>query len=175
MVKNTTGGSGHKSQARKLVSSSKSGKVRTSENEHELYACVTKIFGNGICQVLTQHGKELSCHIRGKFRGRNKKSNLIAVTSVVLVGIREWENPVKNCDLLEVYDNEDVRILRNNPSVNLSSIDTFTQSRTAPFSNNSTDNVIFDDAVDVSQQFIPKPQPIESDIDFEDQIDLDEI
>ena len=174
MVKNTTGGSGHKSQARKLVSTSKSGKLRTSENELELYACVTKLYGNGICQVLTNTGSELTCHIRGKFRGRNKKNNMVMPMSIILVGVREWENPVKNCDLLEVYDNDDIRILRSNPSTNLNKIETFIQAHTNPFSNNSADNIVFENVTENLKQLVPIVS-IQNDIDFEEQIDLDEI
>jgi len=104
MVKNTTGGSGHKSQARKLVDSGVSAKVPEPSNEFEVYATVSKMFGNGMCQVKTYNNLELLCHIRGKFRGRNKKNNLLSPNSLVLVALREWENPPKNCDLLFLFD-----------------------------------------------------------------------
>jgi translation initiation factor IF-1 len=104
MVKNTTGGSGHKSQARKLVESQASSKVPEPSNEFEQYATVVKMFGNGMCLVNTLSGLELICHIRGKFRGRNKKNNLLSPNSYILVGLREWENPPKNCDLLFLFD-----------------------------------------------------------------------
>ena len=123
MVKNTTGGSGHKSQARKLVSSGKSNHIRLSENEFERYAYVTKMLGNGMCYVLTDSGATLTCHIRGKFRSRNKKNNMVTPMSLLLVGIRDWESEQKNCDMLELYDAEDVRQLRANPAVDLSAVD----------------------------------------------------
>ena len=117
MVRNTTGGSGHKSQARKLVSGGRSSKLRLSENENERYAYVIKNLGNGMCHITSDEGDTILCHIRGKFRGRNKSNNIVAVSSIVLVGMREWESTKKNCDLLEVYDIGDVRILRSTPSV----------------------------------------------------------
>ena len=104
MVKNTTGGSRHKSQARKLVDSGISANLPEPSNEFELYATVSKMFGNGMCQVLTLNGLTLTCHIRGKFRGRNKNNNLVAPNSFLLVGLRDWENPPINCDLLFLYD-----------------------------------------------------------------------
>jgi len=104
MVKNTTGGSGHKSQARKLVDSGVSTKVPELSSEFEQFATVLKMFGNGMCLVRTHAGIELTCHIRGKFRGRNKKNNLLSVDSHILVGLREWENPPKNCDLILLLD-----------------------------------------------------------------------
>jgi translation initiation factor IF-1 len=123
MVKNTTGGSGHKSQARKLVSSGKSNRLRLSENALEQYAYVSKMLGNGMCYVITDSGASLMCHIRGKFRSRNKKNNMVAPSSIILVGIRDWESEQKNCDLLEIYDAEDVRQMRSNPAVDLSGLD----------------------------------------------------
>ena len=109
MVKNTKGGSGHKSLARKTVSSSSS--ILLPSNEFECLATVTKLFGNGMCLVSLSHNSttiNLTCHIRGKFRSRNKSSNLITIQSVILVGLRDWETPPKNCDLLFVYDNLDL-------------------------------------------------------------------
>lgn len=109
MVKNTKGGSGHKSLARKTVSSSSS--ILLPSNPLECLATVTKLFGNGMCLVSLSHNSQLltlTCHIRGKFRSRNKSSNLITLQSVILVGLRDWETPPKNCDLLFVYDNLDL-------------------------------------------------------------------
>jgi len=113
MVKNTTGGSGHKSQARKLVSGKSNSVVRVSQEAGEKYAIVTKILGNGMCNVTTEDGALLLCHIRGKFKGRNKKNSIISSNSIILVGIREWESIIKNCDLIEVYSSEDVQQLRS--------------------------------------------------------------
>jgi initiation factor 1A len=130
MVKNTTGGSGHKSQARKLVASGKSNRIRLSENEFERYAYVTKMLGNGMCYVVTDAGATLTCHIRGKFRSRNKKNNMVTPMSILLVGIRDWESEQKNCDMLELYDQEDVRQLRANPAVDFTALDRFVTTKT---------------------------------------------
>lgn len=103
MVKNTHGGSKHKSQARK-AQFVKHVEVEPS-SPHEKYAKVTKMYGNGMCQVETQDEKlSLLCHIRGKFRGKNKKHNNIVTNSTVIVGLREWESTVKNCDLISVIN-----------------------------------------------------------------------
>ena len=72
--------------------------------------------------------KEMICFIRGKFRSRNKKSNMVVAGSLVLVGIREFESAQNKCDLLEVYDEEGQRQLRANPAVNLSRLDATTKS-----------------------------------------------
>jgi hypothetical protein len=43
--------------------------------------------------------------------------------SVVLVGLRDWEEPnYKECDLLEVYDANEVRQLLKNPSIDFSEL-----------------------------------------------------
>ena len=117
MVKNTTGGSKHKGMARKLVNAPVSNKIRYSEDEDECYAKVTKMLGNGMCHVDLLHKdvmyNNVVCHIRGKFRSRNKKSNLVTIGSTLLVGIRSWTSKIDACDLLCIYNDSQV------PSLNL--------------------------------------------------------
>jgi hypothetical protein len=105
MVKNTKGGKGAKSMARKSMASGGAGfPVPTSDMEH--LAIVNKMFGPS-CDVLLLDGSKLLCHIRNKFKGRHKSGNLITVGTIVLIGYRDWEADTarKNCDLLFVYDN----------------------------------------------------------------------
>jgi translation initiation factor 1A len=92
MVKNTTGGSKAKGQARKFTSVPSSQKLRISDNEFELYAQVSALLGNGMCHVLCIDGIQRLCHIRGKFRGRGKRDNVIGRGSWLLIGLREWES-----------------------------------------------------------------------------------
>ena len=102
MVKNTTGGSGAKSLARKLTSSSSSA-VPLPSSEDEVIAIVSKIHG-AHCDVLLHDGTKLICHIRNKFRGRNKRQNVLSVGSFVLTAIRSWQSDQSHSDLLFVYD-----------------------------------------------------------------------
>lgn len=136
MVKNTQGGSSHKSMARKQVNNTGRGdKLRLATDTLECYAMVTKMLGNGMCQVLCQDAaaiKTMVCFIRGKFRCRNKKNNMVVSGSLVLVGIRDFESANDKCDLLEVYDEEGQRLLRNHPSVNLARLDATTTKNTLP-------------------------------------------
>ena len=124
MVKNTIGGSRHKGQARKFVNAPRqTANIRLSNDEFELYAQVTKMLGNGMCHVLCIDGKTRLCHIRGKFRGRGKRDNLIGNNSWLLIGLREWESDknetkLQNCDLLEVYSPIDVDRLKNTVNEN---------------------------------------------------------
>ena len=107
MVKNTQGGCKHKGQARKLVNAPISTKPRLSESDDECYAFVTKMLGNGMCHVNLSHKGSLFQnvvgHIRGKFRGRNKKNNIVSTGNFVLVGLRTWENTIKNCDIIFTF------------------------------------------------------------------------
>jgi translation initiation factor 1A len=126
MVKNRTGGCKTKGQARKFANAPKqSANIRLSQDEYELYAQVTKMLGNGMCHVLCIDGKTRLCHIRGKFRGRGKRDNLLGNNSWLLIGLREWETDknekkMQNCDLLEVYSPIDVDRLKNTVNENWS-------------------------------------------------------
>jgi translation initiation factor 1A len=121
MVKNTTGGSKTKGQARKFVSARPSNALRLSNDESEVYAQVIKVLGGAMCHVLCMDEKTRLCHIRGKFRGRGKRDNFIGINSWVLIGLREWEaerdgvkdKKLENCDLLEVYSEHDKDRLKN--------------------------------------------------------------
>jgi len=129
MVKNVTGGSKTKGQARKFISSSSSSsKLRVSEDENEVYAQVTTNFGNSMCEVICIDNKKRLCHIRGKFKGRGKRDNFITRGSWLLVGLREWESTesreakgkLPNCDLLEVYNDMDKERLKTTVHINWS-------------------------------------------------------
>jgi len=113
MVKNA-GGNKTKGQARKFASGGgKNDKLRLSEDVCEVYAMVEKLLGNGMCHVLCHDGVTRLCHIRGKFRGRGKRDNIVENGTWILVGLREWdlekkdETKIQNCDLLEVYQDRD--------------------------------------------------------------------
>ena len=121
MVKNVKGGSSHKGQARKFVvpaSSKQIVKTRVALEDGELYAQVTKMLGNGFCHVLCQDNKTRLCFIRGKFRGRGKRDNMISNGRWILIGLRDYESEkaggkLDNCDLLDVYSDQDKERLKN--------------------------------------------------------------
>jgi initiation factor 1A len=166
MVKNTTGGSGHKSQARKLVSGKSNNIVRVSQEAGEKYAIVTKILGNGMCNVTTEDGATLLCHIRGKFKGRNKKTSIISSNSIVLVGIREWESIIKNCDLIEVYSADDVQQLRSRATQKIEKLEKLTSTA---FKTTIDDSFVFSNDEPAEPYFAPIPEERgdeEGDADF---------
>ena len=120
MVKNSTGGCRAKSQARKLSSSydgaGSGAALRLSQSTLEVYAVVTKQFGQGRCQVHTVQGLDLQCVSRNKFRGRSKRNNTVSVGTVVLIGLYEWQSEPKGGDVLEVYNTTEVGQLSAIPS-----------------------------------------------------------
>jgi initiation factor 1A len=124
MVKNTKGGKGAKSLARKTSAPAfiATERLRISTDELEKYACVTKMFGNGMCEITMNDNSKLVGHIRGAFRGRQKHRNMILVHSIVLVGLREWEDVSKNCDILYVYDDIQIEQLRNMPQIDIKNL-----------------------------------------------------
>jgi initiation factor 1A len=121
MVRNTTGGTKTKGLARKHQVKGDS-KLRLPDDELEQVACVTKMLGNGMCEIFTNKNERLIGHIRNKFRGRQKRHNMISTSAIVLIGLREWENPIKNCDILTIYDDSQVNQLKNMPNIALNHV-----------------------------------------------------
>ena len=123
MVKNTKGGGKNKKQARKYTGAKNmggGGRLRLSEHKDEIYACCSKILGNGMCNVMCQDGKERICVIRKKFRGRGKRDNVVAPGVWLLIGKRDYElsqeGKKDKTDLLEVYSNSNAKKLQQTVS-----------------------------------------------------------
>ena len=122
MVRNNKGGKGGKKMARKhIVGNGFNAKLRVAQEEGEVYACVTKLLGNGMCHVncLEENNtaKSRLCIIRNKFRGNGKRDNQLMVGTYVLVGVRSWEtsraDTLEKCDLVEVYNKSEVDKLKS--------------------------------------------------------------
>ena len=117
MVKNTKGGKGAKKYGRKFIEPPNK-ILRSAKEDGEIYACVSKVLGNNMCHVLTQDNISMLLHIRNKFRGRGKRDNSVIVGTFVLVGERYFEtkksDKLANCDLLEVYNDNDIDKLKKN-------------------------------------------------------------
>lgn len=100
--------------------------LRTANQEEECYATVTKMLGNGMCEVKCADSQKRLCIIRKKFRGRVKHSNQVCVGVTVLVGLRTWEKNEKaslpKCDLLEVYSSSEIRKLKQRGGIDLDAI-----------------------------------------------------
>lgn len=149
MVKNFAGGNKSKGFARKNFVKGNSS-LRVSQDDAEIYAQVIKVSGGAECHVIDLHGRELLCHIRGKFRGRGKRDNYICNGTWMLVGLREWEKEVTekrlNCDVIEVYNEVDKNRLKN--TVNSVNWSLFVSNDNKTIGTNSTedyDDIIFTD------------------------------
>lgn len=177
MVKNIQGGSKGKSQARKLSSSyvAVRSKLILSTNELEKYACVTKYFGQGRCIVRTVDDLELQCIIRNKFKGRSRRSCLITVGTILLVGLREWEGDNhKICDVLEIYDTDDYNQLKSIPNTRVSNLDRYLSSYTSAALGENDFEFSDESYVErVADQIIPKEENMS--ICEIDEIDVDDI
>jgi hypothetical protein len=158
MVKNTKGGKGAKSMARKSFTAS-TADLPVPKSELELFAVVSKIYGP-TCDVLLHDGTQLLCHIRKKFKGRRKSGNLISVGNILLVGLRDWEpdSSRKNCDLIFVYD-----------SIQTSSLNERFSLPSLPSSFASFDHITFDSNYELTSHLhdsshlpshLPSPTPI---------------
>jgi translation initiation factor IF-1 len=123
MVKNTMGGCNGKKVAHKhAVKSTKSG-LRISQNKSEIYGVVKRLNGNTF-DVTCIDEKDRRCFIRGKFKGRGKRDNIIEVDKWVLIGLREFQQApselvlvngkreMEMCDLLEVYSSSEKETLK---------------------------------------------------------------
>lgn len=119
MVRNSTGGSGTKGLARKHQTMSGNSVLRLPENELEQFACVTKMLGNGMVEVYTDNNIRLIGHIRNKFRGKQKRHNMLSIHTIVLIGLREWEKEPKNCDIMTMYDDNQIEQLQHIPSIKI--------------------------------------------------------
>ena len=124
MVKNTTGGGRTKGLARKHQKSAGSGSsfLRVPTCEEEQIALVTKMYGNGMCEIYDNDNTKIIGHIRNKFRGRQKRHNKIEPGMFVLIGLREWESTKKNCDILTIYDDNDVNQLKIKPDIKIENL-----------------------------------------------------
>ena len=145
MVKNTTGGTKTKGLARKHVSSASSSAIRLPESALEQIVVVSKMLGNGMCEVFNNEDQRFIAHIRNKFKGRNRRSNDISANSFILIGIRDWEKPYKNVDVIFVYEPNDYLHFKSFPSILINNL--LIRTNNASFHDSSIDMpVIFDDA-----------------------------
>jgi hypothetical protein len=122
MVKNTIGGKKGKMLANKRSGSGGDRKLRLSMNDYEIYVCVSKVFGGGIFEVIDNNGVKLKAHLRGKMKGPNKRHNFVSLFSILLVGKRCDLSDSLNCDVLFVYDDQDVLALSLLPNLNIVNI-----------------------------------------------------
>ena len=82
------------------------------KGDYTNYGMVTKVLGNCHFMVkLNMENREVYARLCGKFRkGSNKRENFVNLNSVVLVGLRDFEDD--KVDIIHVYKPEEVRQLK---------------------------------------------------------------
>ena len=176
MVKNL-GGCRTKGLARKHMNKgNQSNKLRLPVEEGEQIACVTKMFGNGMCEIYNNDNVKLIGHIRGSMRGRQKRHNRIESSMLVLVGLRTWESTLKNCDILCIYTDEEVEQLKTLPSVNITNV-LSSRNNTIGVSQELFEGVDFENNEEDEELLVNKKDLKIEDFNLEqhDTIDLDDI
>jgi len=151
MVKNAFGGSKSKSLARKHESSSSSSHLRMIQDPSEKFAIVQKIFGGSICQVFCDDLLTRQAIIRGKFRGKGKRHNIISSGSLVLVGLRDFSHSLV-CDIIEVYSPTDFISISQKPSFPSSIISFHFNLHNHNNTHNNSDNLFIFDNFSNTQQ-----------------------
>lgn len=137
MVKNTIGGKKGKMMANKRIGNGGGDKkIRLSMNDNEKYVCVSKTFGGGMFEVINNDGAVYRAVLRGKMKGPNKRHNFVTLFSILLVGIRTDLSDSSICDILFVYDDNDILSLSLLPNLHLHNIIYFHQNHDFLFNNN---------------------------------------
>ena len=178
MVKNITGGNKSKGFARKSQSSgNNSERLRLPSCDLEQYAYVTKMFGNGMCEIYLNDNTRLIGHIRNKFTGSKKRNNLITPFSIVMVGLREWENPMKNCDILCIVDDSEIEQLKGLPQIDIRNIVQMKFSNeTNAKQKHTSDNIVFTNDIDETINVVaPQPNADKFDLGNMDEVNIDDI
>ena len=129
-----------------------------------------------MCEVYTNNNVRLIGRIRNSFRGKNKRHNMVTVHSIVLIGLHEWEKIPKNCNLLVIYESNQIEQLRNNPNINIDNVlrlqlsGTIFQSSTK----NKTEFDFVEEHIEIAPQHLPK-NAIDFEIDATEEVNIDDI
>ena len=184
MVRNVSGGSKTKSRARKdICEETHSNHIRLPECDLEKIAYVTKAFGGGRFEVQLEDSDKIHCIARGKHKGKNRRNNLISIGCLILIGLREWENPHKTSDLITIYTPYEIEKLKTNTGINLSTFPLEDINGIASGVSNQESNLIFTNSAQSGSNtenmlYVPA-QKIPSalaDVDSDDgDIDIDDI
>ena len=118
MVRNTKGGNkGKKGARRHNNNTDRSNKIRLKDETNEIYGKIVQMHGNGAA-IKCDDGIRRFLVWRNKFKGRNKRDNLIKVNGIVLAGKRQWEvvgpKKIPKADLLFVYSKDHESYLYKN-------------------------------------------------------------
>jgi initiation factor 1A len=190
MVKNF-GGKNSKKLGRKFVSNSYKGsnKLRLIEDEDELFGCVLKLLGNGMCHVYCGDDVQRLCIIRNKFRGRGKRDNTLKIGTIVMIGKRSWESKSDDenskCDLVEVYNESEVKRLKDSVSFDWDKFKHIENMANGEYSQSKEEGLDFEFANDnggdaelekmIIDETAEKNEIIETVLENNDEFDIDDI
>lgn len=173
MVKNA-GGNKSKRQGRKFAAPPPKRNLRMIQEEGEVYAVVTRLYGGANCEVTCMDDVKRLCVIRNKFRGRHKRDNQITMNTWVLVGLRDWEarapGKLPRCDMLEVYTDIEKEKLQNTTNDNLSALIAASEVDQEKQKNDVVDFIEEDEDAEAPTTIVDEEDEVD-----EDEIDVDEI
>jgi hypothetical protein len=84
---------------------------------------------------------------------------MITPQSIVLVGLHEWEKTPKNCNIMVIYDSNQIEQLKNIPNVNIDHVLHLQLSATTFQSSKKIErdfDFVDDERCDVAPQQLPK-------------------
>ena len=179
MVLNTKGGSNAKKIANKHVNKTKSG-LRLSENKNEIYGIVKKLNGNTF-DVLCYDKKIRRCILRGKFKGRGKRDNLISTETWVLIGLRDFSTAsatatatatattteYKLCDLLEVYSSSEKESLKRTHGIKMEENDLNVKSKYTTQTTTVCSSIDFVDETTIRYQNMIRRRNVDTDSELD--------
>jgi translation initiation factor IF-1 len=185
MVLNTKGGSNAKKIANKHVNKTKSG-LRLSENKNEIYGIVKKLNGNTF-DVLCYDKKIRRCILRGKFKGRGKRDNLISTETWVLIGLRDFSTATasatasatatattteyKLCDLLEVYSSSEKESLKRTHGIKMEENDLNVKSKYTTQTTTVCSSIDFVDETTIRYQNMIRRRNVDTDSELDSESD----
>lgn len=176
MVKNLIGGCKAKRLGRKFLTAEVIYDLQLASSPNELYACVNKIYG-GTISVITTNDEELLCTIRKKFKGRNKRNNLITVGSIVLVELYDWQSSTKEtnkrrkCNLVNVYDSSEYDKLLSLPHLQINRLEKYVNNTKE---NKTESDFIFSNEESLTDKVDSQPLP-DGTSDLMETINIDDI
>ena len=131
--------------------------------------------------VITQKdGTTLSCRLAGKFKGRNKRNNIVSVGCWVLVGLYDWEKESKNCELLYIYEKSEIDELRNLPGIDWKYLNIASNNNLDDSENDEAGNttIIFTESAtnkSVEELYDTNPENVASTLYEEEEINIDDL
>tara|TARA_Y100001970_G_scaffold294316_1_gene450428 strand:- start:6826 stop:7401 length:576 start_codon:yes stop_codon:yes gene_type:complete len=186
MVRNKKGGK-HKHMARKHINASnnfRSRKLREPKESGEIIGRIVKIEGGSNFEVLCNDNKRRLLVVRKKFKGRNKRDNVLKIDTMVMVGLRDWQvltgKKREKVDLLEVYNTDQLPELKKVKNINLDIFPAGEQSvkdEDNPFEMDfsGSNELLDEDAIDKINENIEKQKEEEKEKEKQKEEEFDDI